>query len=183
MNTNDKKQLKIFNKILSKEQRTNQRHCVIEFLKMEETEEGIDHFRNVAYLEISNKEELEKLIPLMEEEISCGLQYNTGYLDIDEVPYVFTIDQAFSNKEDRKKFLGKVEYYSEIVKYITSLINKYNANIDLKGNEVYSISLNFPLWWCEKHYNLVRSANPDFDKSEVRAFSIFYDLVFCMMQL
>lgn len=40
MNTNDKKQLKIFNKILSKEQRKNQRHCVIEFLKMEKTEEG-----------------------------------------------------------------------------------------------------------------------------------------------
>lgn len=37
MNTNDKKQLKIFNKILSKEQRKNQRHCVIEFLKMEKT--------------------------------------------------------------------------------------------------------------------------------------------------
>lgn len=90
MNTNDKKQLKIFNKILSKEQRKNQRHCVIEFLK-------------------------------------------------------------------------------------TSLINKYNANIDLKGNEVSSISLNFPLWWCKKHYNLVRSANPDFDESEVRAFSILYD--------
>lgn len=175
MNTNDKKQLKIFNKILNKEQRTNQRHCIIEFLKMEETEEGIDHFRDVAHLEISNKEELKKLISLMEEEISCGLQYDTGYLDIDEVPYVFTIDQAFSNKEDCKKFLGEVEDYSEIVEYITSLINKYNANIDLKGNEVSSISLNFPLWWCEKHYNLVRSANPDFDKSEVRAFCVLYD--------
>ena len=175
MNTNDKKQLKIFNKILNSEQRTNQRHCVIEFLKMEKNEEGINHFRDVAHLEISNKEELKKLISLMEEEISCGLQYDTGYLDIDEVPYVFTIDMAFSNKEDCKKFLGEEEDYSEIVEYITSLINKYNANIDLKGNEVSSISLNFPLWWCEKHYSHVRSVHPDFDKSEVRAFSVLYD--------
>ena len=111
----------------------------------------------------------------MEEEISCGLEYDTSYLDIDEVPYVFTIDQVFSNKEDCEKFLGEVEDYSKIVEYITSLINKYNANIDLKGNEVSSISLNFPFWWCEKHYNLVRSVHPDFDKSEVRAFSVLYD--------
>ncbi|MDO4881114.1 MAG: hypothetical protein Q3983_07525, partial [Capnocytophaga sp.] len=173
MNTKEK-QLKIFNKILNKEQRTKQRHCLIEFLKMREDEEGRICFFSIAQLEVSDKEELKKLIFLMEEEISCGLQYDVGYLDIDEVPYAFTINQVFSNKEDCKRILGEVEDYSEIIEYIIPLINKYIANIDLKGNEVSSISLNFPLWWCNEYYDRVKSANPDFDDSEIKAFSILH---------
>lgn len=33
-----------------------------------------------------------------------------------------------------------------------------------------------PHWWGNKHFELVAKSNPDFDDSEIRAFSVLYDL-------
>ncbi|WP_454976837.1 hypothetical protein [Capnocytophaga leadbetteri] len=176
--------LNIFNKTLDKDQRETTNHCIIDFLKISEYE-GRVSFDTCAQLEISSNEELKKLLSLMENSISTGLQEDLNFFEEDGVPYDFMIEQVYCNEfydKSSSEYLKhidlqeEVEANKELIEYVTYLVNKYNVGVDLKGKEIVSFSLLIPHWWGNKHFELVAKSNPDFDDSEIRAFSVLYDL-------
>lgn len=184
--TSDEKinSVNIFNKTLDKDQRETTNHCIIDFLKISEYE-GRVSFDTCAQLEISSNEELKKLLSLMENSISTGLQEDLNFFEEDGVPYDFMIEQVYCNEfydKSSSEYLKhidlqeEVEANKELIEYVTYLVNKYNVGVDLKGKEIVSFSLFIPHWWGDKHFELVAKSNPDFDDSEIRAFSVLYDL-------
>lgn len=184
--TSDEKinSVNIFNKTLDKDQRETTNHCIIDFLKISEYE-GRVSFDTCAQLEISSNEELKKLLSLMENSISTGLQEDLNFFEEDGVPYDFMIEQVYCNEfydKSSSEYLKhidlqeEVEANKELIEYVTYLVNKYNVGVDLKGKEIVSFSLLIPHWLGDKHFELVAKSNPDFDDSEIRAFSVLYDL-------
>lgn len=178
------KSVNIFNKTLDKDQRETTNHCIIDFLKISEYE-GRVSFDTCAQLEISSNEELKKLLSLMENSISTGLQEDLNFFEEDGVPYDFMIEQVYCNEfydKSSSEYLKhidlqeEVEANKELIEYVTYLVNKYNVGVDLKGKEIVSFSLFIPHWWGDKHFELVAKSNPDIDDSEIRALSVLYDL-------
>ena len=176
--------LNIFNKTLDKDQRKTTNHCIIDFLKISKNE-GREFFDTCAELEISSKEELKKLLSLMENSISTGLQEDLNFFEVDGVSYDFMIEQVYCNEfydKSTSEYIKhidlqeEVEANKELIEYVTYLVNKYNVGVDLKGKEIVSFSLLIPYWWGNKYFELVAKSNPDFDDSEIRAFSVLYDL-------
>ena len=185
--TSDKninKSLNIFNKTLDKDQRKTTNHCIIDFLKISKNK-GRESFGTCAELEISSNEELKKLLSLMENSISTGLQEDLNFFEEDGVPYDFMIEQIYCNEfydKSTSEYLKhidlqeEVEANKELIDYVTYLVNKYNVGVDLKGKEIVSFSLLIPHWWGNKHFKLVAKSNLDIDDSEIRALSVLYDL-------
>ena len=181
---NINKSLNIFNKTLDKDQRKTTNHCIIDFLKISKNK-GRESFDTCAELEISSNEEIRKLLSLMENSISTGLQEDLNFFEEDGVPYDFMIEQIYCNEfydKSTSEYLKhidlqeEVEANQELIEYVTYLTNKYNVGVDLKGKEIVSFSLLIPHWWGNKHFKLVAKSNPDIDDSEIRALSVLYDL-------
>jgi hypothetical protein len=181
---NINKSLNIFNKTLDKDQRKTTNHCIIDFLKISKNK-GRESFDTCAELEISSNEEIRKLLSLMENSISTGLQEDLNFFEEDGVPYDFMIEQIYCNEfydKSTSEYLKhidlqeEVEANKELIEYVTYLTNKYNVGVDLKGKEIVSFSLLIPHWWGNKHFKLVAKSNPDIDDSEIRALSVLYDL-------